>query len=150
MERVNPALALAVFALAGLAGAVVTGRHEAAAAASAAGPDLVRLLRAMAVIKSVLALTAFGAVLWRLDAPAGAGRLAAYLASSAAMAAGPGLIWGMVHVAAGALLLHGGLAGAVVLLWTDPTTANLLAIALRKKDRESGGDGTSPPVLTCY
>jgi hypothetical protein len=127
----------AIVAAGFLAGVVVgfsvTGTHEAAYAATAAGPDLTRLLRGMAMIKSMMALAAACAVLWRLAAPARIGKLAAYVAACAAMAAGPGLIWDMVHVGLGALLLHGGLACAVLLLWRDPATAVLLAGAVRKK-----------------
>ena len=37
--------------------------------------------------------------------------------------------------AAGALLLHGGLAAAVLLLWRDPATSMLLSDALQKRRR---------------
>ena len=51
------------------------------------------------------------------------------------MAAGPGLIWGMVHLRLGALLLHGGLIALVVLLWRDGATSQRLAelVAARRR-----------------
>jgi hypothetical protein len=122
-------------AVGGLAAALLAQDSATAAqAASVSGPDLTRLLRAMAGIKAALALGAAFAVWWRLAVPAGAIRLAAYAAACAAMAAGPGLIWQMVHVAAGAALLHGGLAAAIILLWRDPAMHARLAmlVAARK------------------
>jgi hypothetical protein len=116
-----------------LAGVLATGAPATAHAVSFAGADLVRLLRAMALLKSVMAAAAIGAVFWRLGAPAGAARLTAYAASLGAMAAGPGLIWGMAHVAAGAMLLHGGLAATVLLLWRDPATGDLLAALIARR-----------------
>jgi hypothetical protein len=99
-----------------------------------AGPDLTRLLRAMAGIKMLLAGLAGVAVYWRLGAATGALRLAGYAAACGAMAAGPALIWDMAHVGAGALLLHGGLLATILLLWRDPGTAAVLerAIATRR------------------
>ena len=131
----NRAIIIASFALATAAGFLATDTHQGAAAAALAGPDLVRLLRAMAAIKSLMALAAVGATLWRLGAPVGSGKLLAYTIACAAMAAGPGLIWGMAHVGTGALLLHGGLAAAVLLLWRDPATSMLLSEALQKRRR---------------
>ena len=127
------AIVIAGFLAAGIAGFAATGAHEASHAVTAAGPDLVRLLRGMAAIKSLMALAATGGVLWRLASPAGPARLAAYAVACAAMASGPGLIWDMAHVGLGALLLHGGLACAVMLLWLDPATSVLLTKAARKK-----------------
>ena len=112
----------------------MTGVHEASQAAHAAGPELTHLLRAMAGLKMLFAGAAVGAIAWRLQAPAGWGRLAAYGLACSAMAAGPGLIWDMAYLRLGALLLHGGLLASVVLLWRDPATAARLhqAIAARR------------------
>jgi hypothetical protein len=130
-------LILAVAAGAG-AGFAATGQGAAAHAIAAAGPDLTRLLRAMAVIKVLLAGLAGAAVFWRLGGPVGLARLAAYAAASFAMAAGPGLIWGMCHFGAGALLLHGGLLATILLLWRDPATARLLDGAILKRRAVEG------------
>jgi len=115
------------------AGLVVTGQGATAHAIAAAGPDLTRLLRAMALIKMLLAGLAGAALYWRLGGPIGLARLAAYAAAGGAMAAGPGLIWDMCHVGAGALLLHGGLLATILLLWRDPATATLLDGAILKR-----------------
>jgi hypothetical protein len=122
--------------LAGIAlGLLATGEVTRAHAVAAAGPELTRLLRAMAVIKSLMAAAAVAAMLWRLGAPVGLPWLAGYAAAAAAMAAGPGLIWDMAHVRLGALALHGGLVAAVLLLWRDPGMAARLreAVAARRR-----------------
>ena len=96
-------------------------------AAALLDPELTRLLRAMAALKALAAAGAIAAVLWRLGAPVTLLRFAGYVLACAAMAAGPGLIWQMAHVAGGALLLHGGLLAAIVLLWRDPAVGARLA-----------------------
>ncbi len=107
------------------------------------GSELTRLLRFMAAVKGVLALGAVGAVLWRLGSAIGLGRFVAYGACCAVMVTGPGLIWGMAHVGLGALLLHGGLFGLIVLLWRDPAVPVRLEAALARRrlacsDRSDG------------
>ena len=104
-----------------------TGAADSAQAVAGAGADLARLLRFMAVIKAAMALGALAAIWWRLGLAASPVRLSVYLATAAAMGAGPGLIWAMAHVAWGALLLHGGLFAALILLWRDPAVGTRLA-----------------------
>ena len=139
----SPAMARLLMVLAvilgGLAGGLATAPDASAAAVAAAGDDLTRLLRAMAGLKMLLAAGAVAAVYWRLGRAVGAGRLAGYAASGAAMAAGPGLIWTMMHVGAGALLLHGGLLAAIVLLWRDPVVGVWLAEIVAAKRRRLVG-----------
>jgi hypothetical protein len=113
-----------------IAGFALTGHDAAQQAIGQAGPDLTRLLRAMALLKAGIAAGLVAAILWRLSAAIGAVWFAAYAAATAAMASGPALIWDMAHVIAGAVLLHTGLLAAVVLLWRDPVTSNLLADAI--------------------
>jgi hypothetical protein len=129
-------VALLLVVAAALAGGVLaTGHAQAARAVAQAGDDLTRLLRAMAAIKLLLAAGAIAAVAWRLGNAVTAPRFAAYACASAAMAAGPGLIWDMAHVAAGALLLHAGLLTALLLLWRDPAVAARLADLVRRRRR---------------
>lgn len=132
--RVSSPLSRAILLLivaAALAGGVMTADTAAkAAAAQAAGEDLTRLMRFMAAIKGGLALAALAGVVWRLGTPVSMTRFVAYGAACAAMGAGPGLIWTMTHVALGALLLHGGLLVAVLMLWRDPAVADRLAAML--------------------
>ncbi len=127
--RAPVAHAVAIFALAaGMeAGFMATSTGDTAQAVSQSGMDLTHLLRAMALIKSVMAVAAAGAVLWRLALPVTPARLAIYALACAAMAGGPGLIWDMAHVGAGALLLHAGLLATILLLWRDPAVSRRLA-----------------------
>ena len=84
-----------------------------------AGSDLVVLMRFMAGVKAAMALGAVALVWWRMGAPVGRGTAAAYVAASALMAAGPGLIWDMRHVGLGAMAVHGGLSALLVVGWLD-------------------------------
>ncbi len=120
-------LLAAVVAAAVITGFAVTGEAARNQAVMASGADLTRLLRAMAAIKALMATGAVAGVAWRLGMPVGWLRLASYAVACGAMAAGPGLIWGMAHVGLGALLLHGGLILSVVMLWQDPAVAAGLA-----------------------
>jgi hypothetical protein len=56
--------------------------------------------------------------------------IAGYAMAAAAMAAGPGLIWNMVHIGLGALFLHAGLVATLVMLWRDPAVAQRLSAAI--------------------
>jgi hypothetical protein len=107
-------------------GLLATGSAASAAAIGQAGADLTRLMRAMAVLKVMLAMPAAAAIFWRLAAPATWPWLAVYALAGAGMAAGPGLIWDMVYIRSGALLLHTGLFGAVLLLWRDRQVGAML------------------------
>jgi hypothetical protein len=131
----NPSRVIFVLtvAIAAVGGAVAVDAPAAALAARAAGPELARLLRAMAALKVALAAPVFAAVLWRLGAPASPGRLLAYGLAGAAMAAGPGLIWSLAQLKLGALLLHGGLLSALVLLWRDGAVRERLSAAIASR-----------------
>lgn len=128
---------LLVIAAAAVAGFVATGADATAAAVADSGADLARLLRAMATIKMAMAACAAACVVWRLGSPVAPKWFAGYALAAAAMAAGPGLIWDMAHVAAGAALLHAGLFATVVLLWRDPAVGARLAslVAARRARR---------------
>jgi len=133
----SPAMArgilLLVIAAAAAAGAIDAAAPASSVAVAHAGADLTRLLRFMAVLKAAIAVTAAAVVFWRLGAAITLPWFAAYAAACAAMAAGPGVIWAMVHVGLGAVLLHGGLLAVILLLWRDPGTAGRLqAILLRR------------------
>ena len=135
----GPIRTVAVLAMAGalVTGFLLTGHAAAARAAWRDGPDLARLLRAMAVLKMLMAAAVSAGVLWRLGSPARPLWLAGYGAATLAMWAGPGLIWNLSHLGAGALLLHGGLTGALVLLWRDPAAWARLAVVIARKARGS-------------
>jgi hypothetical protein len=135
---VSPALARAAFLLAVLAccaaGFLATDAQSALRATAEAGPELTRLLRVMTLIKAAMALAASAAAVWRLGSPIGPVWFAGYTLAAGAAVAGPGLIWGMAHVTAGAILLHGGIALCVLLLWRDPAVSlRLEALVTRRR-----------------
>lgn len=108
-------------------GAWVTDPGATVRVMAQAGPDWSNLLRAMAGLKTLMAVGAAAAVFWRLGAPAKPAWLFAYALAGMAMMAGPGLIWELAHIGSGALLLHAGLAATSVLLWHDPQVGTRLA-----------------------
>ncbi len=118
-----------------VAGFLVTGAEPTNLAIGRDGADLTRVLRFMAAMKGALALAGAAAVLWRLGTAISLPWFAAYAITCAAMAAGPGLIWGMAHVALGAVVLHGGLFATMILLWRDPAVGARLAdmVAARRQ-----------------
>jgi hypothetical protein len=121
---------------AGLAlGFVVTGADREALAVQQAGADLTRLLRGMALLKVLLAAAVATGVFWRLGHSIGRLWLAAYVVAGVAMAAGPGLIWDMVYVRTGAVLLHGGLVAALILLLRDRGAAARLSSLVAARAR---------------
>jgi len=110
-----------------------TDGHASRVAAGYDGAALVRLMRFMAAVKTLMAGCAAAALFWRLALPATVGWFGAYTAACGAMAAGPVLIWGLVHVALGAALLHGGLLAVIVLLWRDRAVGAGLEGLLRRR-----------------
>lgn len=113
------AIVLGVAALSLALGFLATPAAEQAAAVQAAGPELTRLLRMMAGLKLAFVAAGLGFAWWRLGHAVRPAMAGAYLASVAAVAVSPGLIWDMAHVAAGAALLHGGLVALLALGWLD-------------------------------
>ncbi len=141
VRTIAPTLARFAFILI-LAAAAVAGFAAASApAASSADPGLTQVLRAMALIKSAMAAGAAAAVFWRLGGTISPVRLTLYTAAGAAMAAGPGLIWTMTNLAAGALLLHAGLAATAILLWRDPAVGRRLSEIVAARRAKIAGRG---------
>jgi len=130
-STLSPAMARAllvlVTAVSVAAGLLATGTEASASAIALAGGELTHLLRAMALLKVVMAAGMAAAVLWRFGSPVRLVWWAAYAVTCAGMAAGPGLIWQMAYVRSGALLLHAGLFAALILLWRDPAVGARLS-----------------------
>jgi hypothetical protein len=143
IARATPPTARIVFAgvvvMALAAGWLATPDAQAQAAATAAGADLARLLRAMAAIKALMAVAAAGAIDWRLRHAVTAPFLAAYLVAGACLAMGPGLIMRLDHVVAGAVLFHAGLALLLVAGARDTGTARALDLAWRRRIARRAG-----------
>jgi hypothetical protein len=128
----TPAIARALLALvvaaSFAAGLLATGTEASASAIALAGADLTHLLRAMALLKALIAAGVVAAAMWRLRSPVTRARWAAYAAACAGAAAGPSLIWQIAHVGAGALTFYVGLLAALILLWRDPAVGARLAM----------------------
>jgi hypothetical protein len=118
---------------AAIVGFLATSPEAASQAAAQAGPGLTRLLRAMAGIKAMAAISLVATVYWRLAAPIGPARFIVYALTCGTMAAGPGLIWDMAHLKLGAVLLHGGLFASVLLLWRDPNMITRLEAEIARR-----------------
>lgn len=105
---------------------VVTGGVTGLVVGRMAGGDtegmerqLVFLPRFMAAVKGLMVLCVLGLTQWRLRQPAGEALTLAYGLSLALMAAAPGLIWSLAHIALGAACFHAGLVLFLVLAWRD-------------------------------
>ncbi len=128
-------LAMMVAGAALLAGFSATGHLAASHAVMRDGADLTRLLRSMALLKMTMAAAVTAGIVWRLDSAASPFWLTAYATALVSMWMGPGLIWDMAHLKLGALLLHGGLFGSLVLLWRDPGVGDRLAAIITQRRR---------------
>lgn len=110
------ALLVLAAAAALLAACVVVARAPAATIE----PDLVRVIRCMALIKGGFAAIALAASWWRLARPASGWRAVAYVAGPALMAGGAVALWSLQSVGLAALGLHLGLFGVLAAGLTDP------------------------------
>jgi hypothetical protein len=130
-SALSPAIARALLALviaaSFAAGLLATGTEASASAIALAGADLTHLLRAMALLKALIAAGLVAAVMWRFGSSVTRAWWAAYALTCAAAAAGPALIWQMAYVGAGALTLHVGLLAGLILLWRDRAVGARLA-----------------------
>jgi hypothetical protein len=85
----------------------------------AADPDLARLLRGMALIKSVLVLAAVGVLCWRLRQPLAAGHGLAYLVGAWIAAGATMLIWQLSFIVPAALAFHADELLLLLTAWRD-------------------------------
>lgn len=99
---------------------VAAGLVAAQAPASGIEPDLVRVIRCMALIKGGFAAMALAASWWRLARPVNGWRACAYVTGPALMAGGAVALWSLQGVGAAALGLHLGLFGMLAAGLTDP------------------------------
>ena len=122
-HSVRPAwwLPFVVTTFAGLAAFALAGRD-----AGEFEPRLALLLRFMAALKAVAVLAALGLTCWRLRTPIATPMRLGYLAALASMAAAPGLIWSLAHIALGAACFHAGLFGFLVCALRDDGIARVL------------------------
>lgn len=132
---------LAASVLALTAGFVLMETEASARAVTDAGPDLVRLVRSMALIKLAVVAAAVWLGQWRLSLPVSVPRAVAYIGAAALMCAGPGVMWNMEQIGAGAVMLHGGLIALIVIGWGDQALGQALSrrIPTRRRQGDAGG-----------
>lgn len=102
-----------------LAALALTAGLNATAPTTDVAPDLVRLLRFMALLKGVFALAALAACFWRLARPATLWREAVYVAGPGLMAAGAICLWHVQSPGIAATVLHLGLFALLAAALTD-------------------------------
>ena len=108
--------ALVLLTVAALA---IAGVAAARAPVTRLDPDLVRVIRFMALIKGGLALAAVAACFWRLARPAGPWRTAIYVVGPPAMAGASVALGAMLSPALAAASLHLGLLAVAAAALTD-------------------------------
>jgi hypothetical protein len=115
MARPTSVLLIAIVSAGlGFAAALALGSGPAAA-----DPELMLLIRFMAVLKAGMALLGMALAAWRLRYPASTRMAAGYVVAVALMAGAPGLIWEMSHIVAGAVVFHAGLGIFLTCAWAD-------------------------------
>ncbi len=101
-----------------LAAACVTF-FSAASSAPSIDPDLAKLVKGMAVIKSVIVLAAGVLIWWRLGSAIRPALAAGYILLAAACTGGAALVWNMTGLAVAPFLFDGGLLGFLILALRD-------------------------------
>lgn len=129
-----------------IVGAVVVGLlvHRAVAPGSdtaAMEPELLRLLRAMVLIKAGIGAVLAGFVLWRLDHAIDRPTAAAYVGGVAALGASLAWLWGLVLVPLASLLFYASIAFLLVVAHRDRSL-----FAFLDKTRQSPSAGAQRAV----
>lgn len=103
--------------VAGLAAAALA--DPAAVAGVEHEPELVLLLRGMAVLEAGLALTAVALAYWRSRRPVSTRAGAGVVVGVSSPVAASALIWFLSFIAAAAIAFHVGALGLLVLAWRE-------------------------------
>jgi hypothetical protein len=128
-------LRLAFLGACALAAATAT-IHAGTGGVQSADPDLAKLLKGMAIIKTVILLAGGTAIWWRLGSPIRPIFAAGYIIFGAAGIAGAALVWNMAGLAVAPFLFDGGLLGFLILALRDDNGPWLRALT-RAKSRRS-------------
>lgn len=105
-EHSSKAAALRLALVAGSVAATVVAWLAASGVAQAGEPELAVLLRGMAAIKSLLALSAAGLVWWRFGEPVALRVAVGYITCASVLFASTVLIWQLAFIVAAAVLFH--------------------------------------------
>jgi hypothetical protein len=130
-------IALALAFLLAVAAAVVAGRGSPSAGFE---PQLILLIRFMALIKLGVAIGAAALVAWRLGRAPNPRRAAGYMAGTMLMAGGPALMWHMNYIIFGSILFYSGLVVLVILARAD----GVARPPAKARPRRSGRIGAAP------
>jgi hypothetical protein len=101
-----------------------------------ADPDLARLLKGMAIIKTVILLAVGAAIWWRLGLSIRPAFAAGYIIFGATGIAGAALVWNMAGLGLAPFLFDGGLLGFLILALRDDNGPWLRALT-RARSRRS-------------
>lgn len=99
--------------------AAAAASYFASGSVQSADPDLARLLKGMAIIKTVILLAVGAAIWWRLGTPLRPGLAAGYMLFGAIGVAGAALVWNMAGLGLAPFLFDGGLLGFLILALRD-------------------------------
>ncbi len=99
-------------------------------------PDLAKLLKGMAIIKTIILLAAGAAIWWRLGSPIRPAFAAGYIIFGALGVAGAALVWNMAGLGLAPFLFDGGLLGFLILALRDDNGPWLRALT-RARSRRS-------------
>jgi hypothetical protein len=119
-------------ALAAAAAALYAGQGGA----QSADPDLAKLLKGMAIIKTAILLAVGAAIWWRLGSGIRSGFAAGYIIFGAIGVAGAALVWNMAGLGLAPFLFDGGLLGFLMLALRDDNGPWLRALT-RARSRRS-------------
>jgi len=112
-------LALRLAFLAACAFAACAVAFLAGGGRESADPDLDKLLKAMAIIKTVILVFAGAAIWWRLGSAIAPALAAGYIVFTAAAAAGAALVWNNAFLGLAPFLFDGGLLAFLILTLRD-------------------------------
>lgn len=119
----QPLLLRAVLLVVSIVAGLAAGALADPAGVSHVEPELVVLLRGMALIKAGMALLAFSLAWWRFGSPMSSQAAAGCVAGVGCLAAATILIWYLSFILAAAVVFHLGLFGLLVLAWREGRSA---------------------------
>lgn len=114
-QNESKATVLRMALVVGSVAAAILAWLAASGVAQAAGPELGVLLRGMAAIKGMLALSATGLVWWRLGQPVAMRVAGTYIGCASVIFASTLLIWHLAFILVAAVLFHTALLVGLVL-----------------------------------
>ena len=116
--------------------AVAATLYAGTGGVQSADPDLAKLLKGMAIIKTLILLAVGALIWWRLGSPIRPTFSAGYIIFGAIGVAGAALVWNMTGLGLAPFLFDGGLLGFLILALRDDNGPWLRALT-RARSRRS-------------